>query len=85
MQLDPLVISMVFAFLRIRNPVTSYAKRTHCTWKRRFGIGGVPVHRAVGVRVVRTLEVRFWVHRHGAGMASNGDLRSTNRACNFPI
>ena len=35
--------------------------------------------------ILPTLQVRFWVHRHGVGMTWNGDLSSTNRACNFPI
>ena len=40
---------------------------------------------ALCVRVLRTLKVRFWVHRHGVGMTWNGDLQSTNRACNLVI
>ena len=40
---------------------------------------------ALCARVLRTLQVRFWVHRHGVGMTWNGDLQSTNRACNLVI
>ena len=35
---------------------------------------------ALCARVLRTLQVRFWVHRHGVGMTWNGHLRSLDRA-----
>ena len=44
---DPLVTFTKPDILRIQTPPPCIPLCTHCTWKRRFRIGGVPVHRAV--------------------------------------